>query len=328
MNSINKLFSLVLFISMAIFTSGCEKYENEPASIAGIAVANNGFSVLEAAAIRGGVAVTLSNKNAGDPSGAFTVFAPTDAAFARLGLVKGDDLDALQPAFLTSTLLYHVSNGNTAGTSLTTNTILSSLQGPANRIITVGSDKYINGSKIISTDISAQNGTVHVIDKVLLSTGTDIVNSALALVNSNVFTTPELTFLVEALVYTDLVGALVGSPGSQGFTVFAPNDAAFKALGVLLGTPLDVPADIRKLPKATVTAVLLNHVIANGGKFNPEMVAGNVKPLGGTDLTIGALDNGNVTVKGKSNTVAAKMVIPDVFTTNGVVHVIDTVLLP
>jgi uncharacterized surface protein with fasciclin (FAS1) repeats len=328
MKSTINFLAVLLFGINAFIITGCEDYKEEPASIAGIAVANNGFSVLEDAAVRGGVAVTLSNKNAGDPSGAFTVFAPNDVAFAKLGFKTGDDLGALQPAFLTSTLLYHVSNGNKAASILTNNASIASLQGPSNRIIVKGADKYINGSKIIATDISAQNGTVHVIDKVMLSTGVDIVNSAIALTQSKVFTGPELTYLVEALVYADLVSALVKTANSPSFTVFAPTDNAFRALGVALGVPLNVPADIRKLPKAVVTAVLLNHVVANGGKFNPELGVGTLSPLGEAALTIGAFENGVITVKGKSNTSFAKMVIPDVLTTNGVVHIIDTVLLP
>jgi len=77
-----------------------------------------------------------------------------------------------------------------------------------------------------------------------------------------------------------------------------------------------------------VTAVLLNHVVADGGKFSPEMNAGSVAPLGGTPLTLGAFTNGTLTVQGNGNSTAANMVIPDVLKTNGVVHVIDRVLLP
>jgi uncharacterized surface protein with fasciclin (FAS1) repeats len=176
--------------------------------------------------------------------------------------------------------------------------------------------------------VKAENGTVHVIDKVLLATGVDIVQSAIALKDSKVFNGPELSFLVEAVLYAELAGALSASPGSPSFTVFAPTDAAFKQLGVDLGVPLNVPADIRKLPKATVTAVLLNHVLNDTGKFTSEMNAGQVVPLGATALTIGAYTNGVLTVQGKGNKIAANMVIPDVQTTNGIVHVIDRVLLP
>ena len=188
---------------------------------------------------------------------------------------------------------------------------------------------YVNGSKILATDVPASNGTVHAIDKVILASGADIVQTALALNKSQVFAGPELTFLVEAVLYAELAGALSASAGSPSFTVFAPTDQAFKDLGKLLGVALDVPADIRKLPKATVTAVLLNHVINNGGKFTSEIAENTtVQSLGGTPITYGTFNNGILTVKGKNNATVANMAIPDVQCTNGIVHVIDRVLLP
>ncbi len=320
---------VAFFAATVLLATSCQKDdENVLPSIAAIAVSNPAFSTLEGAAIQGGVAVTLSNPNAGDPSGDFTVFAPTNDAFARLGLNTEGDLAVLQNDFLTSTLLYHVSNGNLAGSSINAGGSSGSALGPNRRFITRGSDMYINGSKILATDVQAENGTVHVIDKVLLATGADIVQSALALKDAKVFIAPELSFLVEAVLYADLAGALTAAAGSPSFTVFAPSDAAFKQLGIDLGVPLNVPADIRQLPKDVVTAVLLNHVIADGGKFTSEMNAGNVSPLGGTALTFGAFTNGTLTIKGNGNATVANMVIPDVQTTNGVVHVIDRVLMP
>jgi uncharacterized surface protein with fasciclin (FAS1) repeats len=319
--------AIVLLIGATVFSaSSCKKDNPELPSIAAIAVENPAFSTLEGAAVLGGVAGVLSNPNSGDPSGDYTIFAPTNDAFARLGLNNAADLSVLNDAFLTNTLLYHVSNGNLLGAQHTTNS--GSALGPIRRFIKRGADTYINGSKILAVDVPAENGTVHVIDKVLLATGADIVQSAIALKDAKVFIVPELSFLVEAVLYADLAGALTASAGSASYTVFAPSDAAFKQLGKDLGVALDVPADIRKLDKATVTAVLLNHVVANGGKFTSEMNGGNVAPLGGTDLILGAFTNGTMTVKGKSNGTAANMVIPDVLTTNGVVHVIDRVLLP
>lgn len=324
----NLLF-IGIFCALTLFGTSCAKEEAALPTIAAIAVTNDDFSTLESAAVQGGVAVVLSNPNPGDPSGAYTVFAPTNDAFNRLGLTSGDALAVLNPAFLTSTLLYHVSNGNLAGSSIKAGQRSGSALGPERRFITRGNDRFINGSKILATDVAADNGTVHVIDKVLLATGADIAQSTIALTQSKVFDAPELTFLLEAVLYADLAGALSATAGSPSFTVFAPTDAAFKQLGVDLGVALDKPADIRKIDKATVTAVLLNHVVNDGGKFTSEMNAGIIKPLGGTDLELGAYINGVLTIKGKSNgTKTANMVIPDVQTTNGVVHVIDRVLLP
>ncbi len=326
--SISFFTRLFLLLPIVALISCEPDFSEEKPSIAAVAVANPDFSTLESAAVRGGVAVVLSNSNPSDPNGEFTVFAPTNDAFARLGFNDGDDLDALQTSFLTSTLLYHVSNGAQAGASISAGSQSESLLGPTRRFIMRGEDLYINGSKVIATDVDAENGVIHVIDKVLLATGADIVQSAVALSSSNVFTGPELSFLVEAVLYADLAGALTAAPGSPSFTVYAPTDAAFRELGVALGVDLSVPADVRKLPVETVTAVLLNHVVANDGKFTSEVMGTSETPLGGTALTYGAFNNGTFTIQGNGNATPANMVIPDVQTTNGIVHVIDRVLLP
>jgi uncharacterized surface protein with fasciclin (FAS1) repeats len=328
--TINKTYTALFAAAILMLSmSSCSKnYEAETPSIATIAVSNTDFSILEGAAVRGGLAIVLANKNPNDAAGNYTVFAPNNAAFARLGFNTEGSLGALQKSFLTNTLLYHVSNGTLSGKDIAAGNTSVSAFSVNRKFINRGMDKYINGSKIVGTDVSASNGTVHVIDKVLLATGADIVQSALSLRDLRVFTTPELSFLVEALVYTDLVGALTASASSASFTVFAPTDAAFKELGVLLNVPLSMPSDIRKIDKETVKKVLLNHVIADLGKFTSEMNAGSAMPLGGVALTIGEFNNGVLTIKGKNNATAANMVIPDVLTTNGIVHVIDRVLLP
>ena len=330
MKNLNILKYLFLSLLVTISFTACETesaFEDELPTIAFIAVSNPDFSTLEAAAVTGGVAVALSNSNPNDPSGDYTVFAPTNDAFARLGLNE-ETLGVLQKPFLTSTLLYHVSNGNLLSNNIAAGGMSTSALGPDRRFISRGNDLYINGSKILATDIAASNGTVHLIDKVMIATGVDIVQSAIALQSSSVFTFPELSFLVEAVVYADLAGALTASPGSPDFTVFAPTDQAFKDLGTALGLSFNVPADIRQLPQEVVATVLLNHVLLEDS-FTSELDAGTVTPLGGDPLTLGAFTNGTLTVTGAGNGgTEANMVIPDVQTTNGVVHVIDRVLLP
>ena len=199
---------LLLSIASLIFASCDSKEEPKDFSIAGIAVSNPAFSTLESAAIYGGVVNTLSNANAGDPSGKFTVFAPTNAAFSRLGLNGANDLLVLNQTFLTNTLLYHVGNGNRPFSSFMVGTNYGSALGVNRKFITRGADTFVNGSKIVIKDVAASNGTVHAIDKVLLATGVDIAQSTIALTQSKVFTSPELTFLLEAVLYCNLAGAL------------------------------------------------------------------------------------------------------------------------
>lgn len=324
----NVIASLFLATALTVFSS-CQKDKDQLQTISQVAVNLPGFSQLEAAAIKGGVAGVLSNRNpAAGADGNFTVFAPTNEAFAKIGLVNPQDLNALQTPFLTNVLLYHVNNGNTKEASFVNGFSMPSLLGETvtKRIITRGSDKFVNGSKIIAADVKAENGTVHAIDRVLLASGADIANTAIFFAQGKGFVNPELSFLVEAVVYAGLVDALADKDAN--YTVFAPTNQAFKDLGKLLGVSINQPADIRKIDKATVTTVLLTHVINGGGKFTSELFAGNLAALSGSNVTLGAYTNGYLTVKGSGNSVPANMVIPDVQTTNGVVHVIDRVLLP
>lgn len=333
MKNINTFKKIIFAILAASTIVSCERnstYEDAKPSIANIAVSNPNFSTLEAAAVAGGVVGVLSNANAGDPSGNFTVFAPTNAAFDKLGL-NPETLGVLNPTFLTNTLLYHVSNGDLLSGSFTA-TSSSALGGITRRFIERSGEKYINGSKIIATNIAAANGTVHAIDKVMIATGADIVDSALAVQSGGVFVKPELTYLVEAVVYAGLAGPDSPLRTAPSLTVFAPTDQAFINLSVALAglgvTKFTKPSDLRQLSVAQVTAVLTNHVIG-GGKFTPEMMSGANNAFGGQILTIGAFVNGVLTIKGaNADFPAANMVIPDISAKNGVIHIVDSVIMP
>ena len=168
------------------------------------------------------------------------LFAPTNDAFGRLGLTE-NNLSVLNPTFLTNTLLYHVSNGDLLNGNFSAPSG-SALLGLTRRFVSRGNDKFINGSKIIATDISAANGTVHAIDKVMIATGGNIVESALAVQSGGVFVQPDLTYLVAAVVYAGLVPTLADPMAN--YTVFAPNDVAFIKLFKALGIANPKPSEI------------------------------------------------------------------------------------
>ena len=111
---------------------------------------------------------------------------------------------------------------------------------------------------------------------------------------------------------------------------FKSNDAAFKKLfKAALNIDNPKPSDIMMLSKATVAAVLANHVITSSGMFTSEMNAGTKASFGTGILTFGAYNNGVLTVDGANPDFGpANMVIPDIQATNGVIHIIDTVLMP
>ncbi|MGA9637651.1 fasciclin domain-containing protein [Flavobacterium sp.] len=319
MKNINIKNALLALTLMGTLVSCDTEYKNETPSIAGIAVANPNFSTLEGAAVQGGLVGVLSNSNPNDPSGHYTVFAPTNDAFARLGLVNAGTLGGLQNSFLTNTLLYHVSNGDLLASAIINGGTSASALGVNRRFISRGSDLYINGSKIIQTNVNASNGTVHAINKVMIATGVNIVASAILLKDAKVFKAPELTFLVQAVITSGLAPTL--SDANANFTIYAPTDAAFKAAGFA------TIQDVANASPAVLQQVLLNHAIG-GGKFTSEYSGTTATTAGGGTLTYGLFTDGIFTIKSNGITTPANMVIPDIQCSNGIVHVIDKVLLP
>ena len=163
----------------------------------------------------------------------------------------------------------------------------------------------IDGSKVVTTDIRCTNGIIHVIDTVLLPNTNDIVETA---VEAGSFKT-----LAAALKAADLVGAL---QGEGPFTVFAPTDAAFAKLPAGTVESLLKPENLDQLK-----SILTFHVVPGRIYADQAVEAGKATTLQGQKLPIQVVD-GKVKI-GDSFVVSA-----DIETTNGVIHVIDSVLLP
>ena len=274
-----------------------------------LAQSNPDLSILVEAVVAADLAATLS------APGPYTVFAPTNAAFAalltELGVTKADLL-ANKP-LLTAVLQYHVLGAKVAKAQIPLGKAITPLAGGFFKIDQTGADFIITDgrnrtSKITATDIAASNALVHVVDKVILPADKNIVQTAQAL--------PDFSILVEAVVAADLAATLSG-PGP--FTVFAPTNAAFAALLAELGvSKADLLAN-----KPLLTAVLTYHVLG------ARVLKADVVP--------GAQPN---TVQGENFSISAALAITDrrarssnivatdVLTSNGVIHVIDRVILP
>ena len=275
--------------------------EAQPGTIVDIAVSDGRFQILVAALQAAGLVETLQGE------GPFTVFAPTDDAFAKLPEGTVDALLQDIPT-LTDILLYHVVSGNVKAADVVKLDMATTAQGESVAITVDGDTVRINDAQVIITDIEAANGTIHVIDTVLLppkpeaELGT-IVDIA---VGDGRFQT-----LVAALQAAGLVETL---QGAGPFTVFAPTDDAFAKLPE--GT---VDALLQDIP--TLTDILLYHV-----------VSGNVKAADVVKLDMATTAQGEsvaITVDGDTVRINdAQVIITDIEAANGTIHVIDTVLLP
>jgi transforming growth factor-beta-induced protein len=261
---------------------------------------NNNFTILTTAVIQQELVPALSN-----PFGTFTVFAPTDAAFANL--LDALDITAaelLEFENLTDILLYHVL-GVEVPSSAVTNGLLATPLNDENTIkmtVTSGGDVFANHAQVVLADVNADNGVVHAIDAVILPVIT-VVDIA---INN------DFNYLVAAVIQEGLVPAL--SNPLAAFTVFAPTDQAFEDLATALETDI-----AGLLGLETLSTVLLYHVVA-GEVASTDLENGTVNTL--ADITI----NVNVDAGVLINT--STVILADVLAFNGIVHVIDRVLVP
>ena len=308
-----KLLKLVAVVLIVTFISSCSDDDSiiETNTIVDIAV-NNNLSSLVAAVTKADLADTLSG------SGPFTVFAPTNAAFQALldSNANWSSIDDIPVETLRSVLLFHVLNGTVASGDLSDTYVSTLSTGPNDEAISLqvevtGGVEFNGDANPVVVDVNASNGIVHVIDKVMLPP--NVVTLAL----NNAGFTSLVAALTDSRHTTDFVAVL---SGAGPFTVFAPTNAAFQAL-LDSNTEWNSVADI---PVATLEVVLLYHVVNEANVQSGQLSNGDVPTLGGTitiDLTTGAQ-----IVTSSDQTV--NIIITDVQGTNGVIHAVDSVLLP
>ncbi|MDT0557129.1 fasciclin domain-containing protein [Ichthyenterobacterium sp. W332] len=333
MKIISKTIKLLPVFLLVLGLSACSDDDNNDGPVAmtttvvDIALANN-LTSLAAALEATDLVTTLQG------TGPFTVFAPDNAAFTALLNATGLDLDNLstdEEALVRNILLNHVIIGDTidASTLITAGSGYQSTAaiGPDNANLSLyfnvnngavelnGGMNADKGANVTDPDNEATNGTVHVINKVLLPP--TIVDFALA--------NPALSNLVAALQSadsqpgTDLIGTL---SGDGPFTVFAPTDDAFGAL--LLELDPSGNTGLGDLDPATVEAVLLVHVVGDNVRSS-ELSSGPVPTLGG-DIT---LDASTLTLTDSlDREIGIISTLVDIQGINGVVHVVDRVIRP
>ncbi len=234
--------------------------------------------------------------------GPFTIFAPTDQAFADAGI----DLASLDTpegkAILSDILLYHVVAGEVASTSLSDCMTATAVNGQP-LAFTVGDSVMVNDATVTLPDVATSNGIIHVIDTVL--TPSDAPNDA----TRTAICTGVHTSLVAALIQAELVETL---QGEGPFTIFAPTDQAFADAGI------DLSVYATPEGKAQLSDILLYHVHA-GTVLSSDLTEGMTLPM---------VNGKNATISLVTGIDGANITTADVITSNGVIHVIDKVIIP
>lgn len=288
--------------------AGCGGGGSDP-NVVEVAQGDPQFSVLAEAVAAADLAGTLSGP------GPYTVFAPTDSAFTallgELGITKAQLL--ADKTLLRAVLQYHVVAGKVPQSAVPLGKPITPLQGGIFKVDKVGTDLVVTDgrnrqARITATDIMASNGLIHVVDHVLLPANQTLVQTAQA--------RPDFSLLVEAVAAAGLVDTL---NGTGPFTVFAPTNDAFARLLAELG----VTKDQLFADKALLTRVLTYHVL-------PARVLKAEVPIG---MPITTVQGGSFTVDANlaitdANGRQASITATDVLASNGVIHVIDRVILP
>ena len=271
-------------------------------TIVDIAVADGNFTNLVAALEATGLVETLQGE------GPFTVFAPTDEAFAALG---EETIAALlaDPDTLSQILLYHVVAGAVTAADVVNLDSATTVQGEDVTISVDNGSIMINDAMVILPDIEAANGIIHVIDTVILPP-----SIAAASLPDIVDTAAEAGQFTTLLVAAEAAGLVDTLKGEGPFTVFAPTDDAFAALGDETIAALLADPD-------TLANILLYHVVPG------EVLAADVAELASAETAAGF----PVVIKATDDGVMvnnANVVASDIMASNGVIHVIDAVILP
>lgn len=288
------LFALAL--ASAVFLQPA--YANSDMDIVDTAVADGRFTTLVAALQATGLDEVLRTE------GPFTVFAPTDDAFAALG---EDTINALlaDPDLLTDILLYHVKDAREYKSNrLINRNGLTMANGKWLNFSVRNGNLFVGNAQVTIANVQASNGVIHVIDAVLIPPQS-IVDTAIA---DGRFTT-----LVAALQATGLDAVLRDE--ERNFTVFAPTDDAFAALGEDTINALINDPD-------TLSDILLYHVIADRKYYDRNLAPRKGVTMANGDWLYFNLRQGGFFVGG------AKVIITNIQTTNGLIHVIDAVLIP
>jgi uncharacterized surface protein with fasciclin (FAS1) repeats len=289
--------------------SACGGSDDPPPNIVQTLQADPQYSILVEAVAAADLVETLNG------SGPFTVFAPTNTAFASLLTELGVTKEQLlaNTELLTAVLTYHVLPSSVPKASVPLGKAIGTVQGGIFKIDSVGADLIVTDgrnrtSKITATDLGASNGVIHTIDKVILPADKNIVQTAQGI--------PDFSILVEAVVAAELVEAL---SAAGPLTVFAPTNAAFAALLEELG----VSKEALLANKPLLTAVLTYHVL-DGRVLKADVPVGPaIETLQGETFTVDA----TLTITDQRGRTAG-IVTTDVLTSNGVIHVIDKVILP
>jgi len=283
--------------------------EPQQKTIAAIVSDNSSYSLLKSAVVKADLAETLSG------TGPFTVFAPNNEAFMASGITQ-EAINSMAAADLKDLLLYHTltSKVTAANVPAGPNAEVTSANGDKLYLTKDSRGVFVNGWKVTSADMAASNGVIHAVERVLMPPKGTIVQMAQA--NEN------LTYLVAAVLRASQgstnVAQVLSAEGN--LTVFAPSNQAFIDAG------FPTIASVQSADPDTLASILTYHVLAARAFSSDLSNDQSLTTVNGGTLMV-ALGS-QATVKGNGNDMPSVITSVNMLATNGVIHLIDRVLLP
>lgn len=305
------IFTVIAILTMSI--AGAASAQDVVDNIVDVLATDGRFDTAYEAVIAAGLADTLASAD-----NTFTVFVPRDGAFNALAAANPAALPYLlgdPEGALTDLLLYHVVPGRLTAADVVGETSLTTLQGDDITVeVNDDGDVFINGARVVATDIPAKNGVIHVIGDVLVPAGLTLpeapkaIDSDLDTIATILAEDGRFTTLLNALEATDLADTFTSA---GDYTLFAPTDEAFAELG-----DIDLTEDQLK-------AILLFHVV--GDSLTRDQLA--------TDDLVPTLFRGKPIIVNRDgpmiqNLSGAGVDTFNIQASNGIIHVIDSVMLP
>lgn len=321
MRNFSNFRKILLVAIIALVSISCDNNDDDmtqttpDTTITGLAIATPELSILVEALTKANLAATLQ----GD--GPFTVFAPTNDAFAEFLMANGwKTLDEVPTDLLTQVLLNHVVSGNVKSTDLTTGYVKTLAKTAASgnntmsMYVDLTSGVTLNGvSSVTKADIMASNGVIHIVSNVI----------GLPSIVTHASANPNFKTLVAVVTNPAQATILSALSGPGPLTVFAPTDGGFTKLNTdLIG--LGIEGGISGVSQATISNVLLYHVVS-GNALASSLAAGNLPTLLEQTFEV-QLTGGAKIIDNNART--SNIIITDVQCSNGVIHAIDNALLP
>jgi uncharacterized surface protein with fasciclin (FAS1) repeats len=311
-----KNFNITKFMMLALLASftllfACKKDEEMPQNtgIVGVLQANSDYSLLKSALVRTDLLTVI------DGQGPFTLFAPTNAAFIRAGL-NADQINTMDKQDLKNILLYHVLNNQVTSSeiAIANNTLVNTAANQNIYVTRNNTGVYVNGATVLNADIKTSNGVIHSIDDVMMPPTSHIWDKIQA--------HPSYSFLEQAILRAGQGSTMVSQllSGNGPYTVFAPTNQAFINAGY---TTL---ASIQMEDTEVLGKILKYHVVS-GQKLSTDLKDGEkltTLQLGQVTVSMGATTK----IVGSGSTRLASILDPNNLASNGVIHVIDEVLIP